>query len=986
MNRSKTADNLLHQLVFEKRADLVLISEQYRNKQSPSWYSDLLGTAAIWIPNAGKVQVKKHGAGRGFVWVRCGVVTYFSCYFTPNEGITDFQAKLDALEDEVLKVADRMVIAGDFNARALEWGMPHPDGRGRRILEMAARTGLFVLNVGTTTTFRRPGYMETIPDITFASEALMPQVQRWEVTEDYTGSDHQYITFEILERSQRRANLQNKPFRWNLERMNVEKFREELSKGVQVAQGPVTDERTATEMLVASTISLIATACEASMPRKKPRHGNPPAYWWTSEIADLRRKCLRLRRTAQRARNRAEANLRSAEHKDAKKELRRAINRSKVRCWRNLAEDIDRDPWGQGYKIVTRKLGAQKTTNSMDVLTMERIVKALFPSHPKRAVTDFGQTLEFLPFSEEELKAAVLSMKSRKAPGPDGIPSEVLKIAFQQSKDLLLDMYNSCLSTGVFSSRWKIARLVLIGKGKGDPALPSSYRPLCMLDTAGKVLEKLIKSRLKTAIQAAGDLSPKQYGFRVGMSTIDAILEVSEAVRRAEDHNHFSRRITLLVTLDVKNAFNSARWCDMLEALEHSFKVPKYLMRILHDYLRNRMLLYDTEEGQRSLEVTSGAAQGSILGPDLWNVSYDSLLREEMPEETRLVGYADDVMALIAARDVTQAQLKLNRVMRTINNWMARHGLSLALSKTEIVILTKKRIQTIIPMRVGEAAVETKPAAKYLGMMIDSKMNFFEQIRRTADKAAKGVTALSRLMANVGGPKSSKRRLLMSSVQSVLLYGAEVWADSLNKEMYRKRLAQVQRQGALRVASAYRTVSEPAILVIAGVIPIDLLAKERKTVFLRKSEVGRKIASQEERSRTMECWQASWDQDSRGRWTAKLIRLVRPWYERKHGEVGYYLTQLLSGHGYFRAYLHRMGKIGTAECMYCPGVSDDVYHTFFLCDKWAQRRRSLESDLGPISPNNIAELMLRGEIPWNQVAQYVEDILRTKKVDLERHQ
>ena len=48
---------------------------------------------------------------------------------------------------------------------------------------------------------------------------------------------------------------------------------------------------------------------------------------------------------------------------------------------------------------------------------------------------------------------------------------------------------------------------MLIGKGKGPVDAPSSYRPLCMLDTAGKLLEKLVRPRLQAALKAAGDLS-----------------------------------------------------------------------------------------------------------------------------------------------------------------------------------------------------------------------------------------------------------------------------------------------------------------------------------------------------------------------------------------------------------------------------------------------------------------------------------------------
>ena len=480
------------------------------------------------------------------------------------------------------------------------------------------------------------------------------------------------------------------------------------------------------------------------MPRRRPWHDKRPIYWWTSEIAELQRASLRARRAATRARTLADISRKSEAYKAAKKCLRRAITRSKASCWRKLRDDVDSDPWGLGYKLVTQKLGARSPPSVMEGATMERIVTTLFPAHPLRPTRPFERVGDVPLFSLEELEAAFLSLKNNKAPGPDGVPGEALKKVFSINPQLLLSTYNACLAEGVFPSCWKTSRLVLIGKGKGDPDLPSSYRPLCMLDTAGKVLEKLIRSRLNSAVVAAGDLSARQYGFRKGRSTVDAIEEVKRAMARAEAFNHHSRRVVLLVTLDVRNAFNSARWCDMLDALENTFHVPPYLMRLIQDYLRFRLLIYNTAEGPRTMDVTSGAAQGSILGPDLWNVAYDSLLRSEMPEETVLVGYADDVAALIAARNVELAQYKLNRVMRTINAWMADHGLQLALSKTELVILTKKRIDTVVPLRVGYLGVEvqTTRAAKYLGVMVDTKLSWRDQIFRTADNAAKRVASL----------------------------------------------------------------------------------------------------------------------------------------------------------------------------------------------------------------------------------------------------
>lgn len=77
-----------------------------------------------------------------------------------------------------------------------------------------------------------------------------------------------------------------------------------------------------------------------------------------------------------------------------------------------------------------------------------------------------------------------------------------------------------------------------------------------------------------------------------------------DTVNQADAACHQARLIVLLIILDVRNAFNSARWVDMLEALQRTFRVSDYLLVIVHDYLRDCRLLYETEEVRRTTEVT----------------------------------------------------------------------------------------------------------------------------------------------------------------------------------------------------------------------------------------------------------------------------------------------------------------------------------------------------------------------------------------------
>ncbi|XP_046687072.1 uncharacterized protein LOC124372704 [Homalodisca vitripennis] len=460
----RTADSLLDRLAQEHGADALLVSEQYRIRDPSVWFPDTLHTAAFWVRNPQEVLMRSHGQGRGFVWERCRDVTIFSCYLTPNEAIQDFRDKIDCLEESVIGTSGHVIVGGDFNARTVEWGMSLTNSRGKYILDFAARAGLVVINEGNTPTFQRPGQRGTIHDITLASESLLPRISHWMVLDDYTASDHQYILFDVTDGLRRTSAPREVPLQWNTKKLDAGKFTDVILRAT--TREPAVHGGACTETLVSSVMGLITSACDKSMPRRRIRCNKQPVYWWTDEIADLRRACLRTRRVAMRARNPADRGRKTEAYKAVRKTLRRAINRSKHDCWRKLREDVDSDPWGLGYKIVTRKIGARSPPSVMDGATMEKVVQSLFPTHPPRQEVIFDRVEDIPLFSNEELERAVLSLKNNKAPGPDGIPSEALKQVFQVNPRILLNMYNACLSEAVFPSRWKKARLVLISKGK----------------------------------------------------------------------------------------------------------------------------------------------------------------------------------------------------------------------------------------------------------------------------------------------------------------------------------------------------------------------------------------------------------------------------------------------------------------------------------------------------------------------------------------
>ncbi|CAB0037376.1 unnamed protein product [Trichogramma brassicae] len=386
------------------------------------------------------------------------------------------------------------------------------------------------------------------------------------------------------------------------------------------------------------------------MGRGRRRRG--AVYWWTSEIANLRRSCLRARRLAQRARGRPNADACRASYTSARRLLRAAIKSSKCLCWNKLCDEVNEDVWGKPYETVMSRLRGPRANYPSSPTLVRRIVAALFPRMPDEPALPPPLLAEaILPaVTMEELRGACRRIKDHTAPGPDGVPNAAIKIAIATHPDIFLQVYSACLRTGIFPACWKRQRLVLLPKP--DNPEPSSYRQLCMLDTAGKILKRLICDRLDAITESPGGLSDHQYDFRKGRSTINAIKNVIATARKAIAGKRWSRgtkKYCAVVTLDVKNAFNSARWNNIHAALRR-MHVPENLLKIIRSYLSARLLDYDTDDEPETHRVTAGVPQGFVLVLILWNVMYDTVLRLNFRESVKIVSFANDITLMAVAK------------------------------------------------------------------------------------------------------------------------------------------------------------------------------------------------------------------------------------------------------------------------------------------------------------------------------------------------
>lgn len=993
LNRCTAAHDLLEQTACSLGVDVCLVSEPNRALAgSRGWLVDGRCDAAIWVANKA-IRVAAFGSIEGAAWATLqGGGTTFSCYFSPNRPIEEFQIFLDSLTRQMTSIRGPVIVAGDFNAKSPLWGAALWDHRGHDLSDWVSSAGLVVANEGSEPTFLRTTGQGSVVDVTMYSEDV--RLEDWRVLADVeTLSDHRYISFRVGASQKEAEPLVPGNITWR--KIKEEVFRSSIRQRLGGENGATPEE----------LMRITREACNEAGTTSRPgtdAKKRVPKYWWTQEIAEARRWCTKSRRTYARAiapgsnSSEQDCQRKLEQLRAARRSLKWLIKNSKERSWRALCDEVETHPWGLGYKLVTGKLKAMSSSVHLrpSEEQQEAAIATLFPDATQDNNDGSDDKEEDIPLpppvSIEEIIAAT-SKTGGKAPGPDGIPASVIKVLGKEAPGYLCKVADGILAGGRFPVEWKRARVVLIPKPGKPPGDPSSLRPICLLSTVGKMFERIITNRLVKELEEDNLLSEEQYGFRHGRSTLMAIERIISVAEAERQKTLKTRGAVLVILLDISNAFNSMPWKTIKDALRKKGISP-YLRRVIENYLSERTITWGTEGKEKPMTV--GVPQGSVLGPVLWNIAYDGVLHlEDLPPGTLTVAYADDLAVVVRGQTASDLEHRAEVALMRVSRWLEQHQLRLAAHKTEALLLKgRKRMRKLAIRLNGEIVTHTKRTAKYLGVILDEGMTFVEHVHAVTARAEKATQNLAKILPRLGGAGESRRRLLATVADSVVLYASPVWGPTALERggmRTRKKLRRVQRRAALRTARSYRTVSTNAALVLARATPweetITMHAKKWRERQGRHEEANRNFAPADEHATgtLITDWEAGVTEGAE--WTRRLIPDVRGWYGRGHGQLTYHLSQVLSGHGCFQAYLHRFRRASSPLCMLCDSEEEDTAeHAVFRCARFEEQRKQLEFSLGAtIAPENLMGLALRDEASWQHVTRVAEYIMKARET-LER--
>ncbi|GFV73853.1 probable RNA-directed DNA polymerase from transposon X-element [Trichonephila clavipes] len=246
---------------------------------------------------------------------------------------------------------------------------------------------------------------------------------------------------------------------------------------------------------------------------------------------------------------------------------------------------------------------------------------------------------------------------------------------------ILTILINKILKFNHFPDNWKEAIIFPINKPGKDPHLASSYRPISLLSTIGKLTESIILHRLKNFINEHNLHNPNQYGFTNKLSTLHPLLRLTEHISEGFQ----KRKSTGAVFLDIQKAFDRV-WINGLTSKLISYNLSPSLIHLIHSYLTNRFFkirINETLSNEHS--VSAECPQGSLLGPLLCNLYINDIPDYSL---TKINLYADDTAIHATCKKLSTISFAINKHLLHLQNFYDRWKIS-NVEKSTAIIFTK---------------------------------------------------------------------------------------------------------------------------------------------------------------------------------------------------------------------------------------------------------------------------------------------------------
>lgn len=399
--------------------------------------------------------------------------------------------------------------------------------------------------------------------------------------------------------------------------------------------------------------------------------------------------------------------------------------------------------------------------------------------------TCFTDQTEYI--SVQTLKQFLKNLKTRKACGLDMLRNEFLKNLPSSALDKLTNLLNLCLQFQYFPKAWREANVIPILKHGKSPIVTSSYRPISLLSSLGKLFEKILKEKIYKFIEENELIPKEQFGFRPLHNTTQQIKRITKYIKTSLTE----KSSTALVLLDVEKAFDTV-WHKGLVYKLIINKFPSFLIKIVQSFLADRTFYVSVNSVYSGkFGVDAGVPQGSVLGPLLYLVYCCDI---QMIPSCNYAFYADDTAIFVSGLSPTSICLNIQSALSSLNQFFNKWKIKVNADKSQAIFFTRKISTRHLPntnLVMNGIDIPWNQHVKYLGVLLDRRLTFREHINSIKVKFNLAIKMMYPLVNRKSTLSTYNKITLVKSIfQPIILYACPVWGTCAKSHILKIQICQ----------------------------------------------------------------------------------------------------------------------------------------------------------------------------------------------------